>query len=113
MKDNMPKLKRENKYIDTFINYDKNYNYEDENAEAVIYLINPSGKNLKPNLFVMKRKDAVKFCSRKETKGHNWALCFTTHKRDWRDKLKLFRKDNGKFDELLQELNIELIYRLK
>lgn len=36
MKDNMPKLKRENKYIDTFTNYDKNYNYEDENAEAVI-----------------------------------------------------------------------------
>ena len=113
MKDNMPKLKKENKYIDTFTNYDKNYNYEDEDAEAVIYVINPSGKNRKPNLFVMKRKDAVKFCSRKETKGNNWALCFTTHKRDWRDKLKLFRKDNGKFDELLQELDIELIYRLK
>ena len=59
--------KEKNKYIDTFTIYDKNYNYEDDDAEAVIYLINPSGKNLKPNLFVMKRKDAVKFCSRKET----------------------------------------------
>lgn len=105
--------KEKNKYIDTFTIYDKNFNYEDENAEAVVYLINPSGKNNKPNLFVMKRKDAVKFCSCKETKGVNWSLCFTTHKRDWRDKLKLFRKDNGKFDDLLKELNIEVIYRLK
>lgn len=109
----MPTLKKENKYIDTFTLYDKNFNYENEDAEAVVYLISPSGKNNKPNLFVMKRKEAVNFCSRKETKGTNWALCFSTHKRNWREQLKLFRKDNGKFDDLLNELNIQPIYRLK
>lgn len=107
----MPKSK--NEFCDTFTKYDENFNYLDDDVEAVVYLINPSGKNLKPNLFVMKREEAVKFCSRKETKGTNWALCFSTHKRNWRDKLKSFRKDNGKFDDLLKELNIEPIYRLK
>ena len=59
MKVNMQKEKNENKYIDTFTIYDKNFNYEDENAEAVVYLINPSGKNNKPNMqlnFVLVKK---------------------------------------------------------
>lgn len=41
MKGNMQKEKNKNTYIDTFTIYDKNYNYEDDDAEAVIYLINP------------------------------------------------------------------------
>ena len=86
-------------------------NYYDDNAEAVIYLINRSGKNTTPNIFVMKRKDAVKFCSNDKTKGIDWALCFSTHKTNWRKELKLFRKDDGRFNDLLKELNIQPIYR--
>ena len=107
MRDNMQKLRNN----DTFTDYDPNYNYEDDNAEAVIYFITPKGKTSKPNLFVMKRYEAIKFCSRKETKGTRWALCFSTHKRNWKNELKNFRKDDGRFNELLEELGIEPIYR--
>lgn len=105
--------KSKNEFKDTFTEYDENFNYEDENAEAVVYFINHSGKNTKPNLFVMKRSDAVKLCSSKKTKGANWALCFSTHKRNWRNELKFFRKDDGRFDELIKSLNIKIIFSLK
>lgn len=83
-----------------------------DNEEAVIYLINKSGKNLKSNLFVMKRFEAVKFCSDERTKGNDWSLCFSIHKRNWRNELKTFRKNDGRFDDILEELNIIPIFSL-
>lgn len=99
------------KIRDTFTEFDKDYDYLNGNAEAVVYFIFRKSRVLKANLFVMKRYEAAKFCSRKETKGPSWALCFSTHKRNWRNELKLFKRDDGRFSALLEELNIIPMYR--
>ena len=97
-----------------FTSYDADYDYEADNAEAVVYMISESGKLPKPAVYVMSRSDAVKFCSRKETAGQGcggkWAFVFTTHKPDWRDTPEIFRKDDGRFNELLREMGIKVIY---
>jgi hypothetical protein len=79
--------------------------------EAVVYFsfLKPVGKP--NNLFVMKKEDAIKFCSRNETKGKTFMLCFTTHKKNWRNELKSFIKDDGRYNELIKELNIDIIYK--
>jgi len=91
------------------------YNYESDNAEALVYPISHSGKLKNTALYVMKRCEAVRFCERKETACNNginsWAYCFTTHRRAWRDELDTFRKDDGRFDKLLKEMGIQPIYR--
>jgi len=92
----------------------KDFDYYDDNAEAVVYLIFQKGLTDCNNVYVMKREEAVRFCSRKETAGNNWAFAFTTYSRDWRESIdKDFRKDDGRFDWLLKELGIEPIYRKK
>lgn len=89
------------------------FDYEADEAEAVVYLIFKSGKFNKSNLFVTSRVNAVKFCEHSEScaKNKSWACAFTTHKRDWRKKLKDFRKDDGRFNELLKALEIDPIYK--
>ncbi len=86
-----------------------------DNAEAVVYLIFESGRFEKSRLFVMSRKNAIKFCSRLETSGQGvggkWACAFTTYIDDWRQCLGTFRKEDGRFDRLLEELGINPIYR--
>jgi len=98
-----------------FTSFDENYNYEADEAEAVVYLISRSGQLSNTALYVMRRDEAVLFCEREETaKNHgpmSWAYCFTTHRRDWRNELDTFRKDDGRFDKLLAELGIDPIYR--
>jgi len=92
----------------------KDFDYYDDNAEAVVYLIFQKGPTDCNCVYVMKRKEAVEFCSRKETHGNNWAFAFTTYNRDWRENIeKDFRKDDGRFDLLLKELGIEPIFRIK
>jgi len=63
----------------------------------------------------MKRSDAVKFCERPETAKFGgvmpWAYCFTTHNREWRQNPEIFRKEDGRFDYLLDELGINPIHR--
>jgi len=98
-----------------FTAYDEDCDYMADDAEAVVYLISLSGRLKNTALYVMKRHEAVLFCSRDETQSRNgnmsWAYCFTTHRRDWRDELKTFRKDDGRFGWLLEELGIVPIYR--
>jgi len=98
-----------------FTSYDDYFDYEDDNAEAVVFLISPSGQLRNTCLYVMKREEAQRFCERPETCSNNptrmWSYVFTTHKRDWRDNLDHFRKDDKRFDKLLNELNIKPIYR--
>jgi len=91
------------------------YNYEDDEAEAVVYCSAQGGWN--GDYFVMKRFEAVKFCEHPSTKSNNhvraWAFFFTTHRRDWHEfRHKTFRADDGRFDKLLKELNIEPLYYL-
>jgi len=97
-----------------FTSYDDDYDYESDDAEAVVYLISRSGKLKNTALYVMKRIDAVTFCERPETDSNNvimsWAYCFTTHRREWREELDTFRKDDGRFTALLDELGIKPIY---
>ena len=92
------------------------YNYEADDAEAVVYLTAKDGWIA--DMYVMKRHEAVAFCSRLETAKNygpmSWMFCFTTHRRDWREyDSKTFRIDDGRFDWLLAELDIEPIYWLK
>ena len=98
-----------------FTSFDENYDYYADNAEAVIYLISPGGQLKNTALYVMQRYEAVLFCEHEETaKNYGpmaWAYCFTTHRRNWRNELDTFRKDDGRFNKLLQELNIKPIYR--
>lgn len=79
--------------------------------EAVVYFsfFKPVGKP--NNLFVMKKEDAIKFCNRDETKGKNFMLCFTVHKKNWRNELNTFVKDDGRYNELIKKLNIDIIYK--
>lgn len=90
------------------------YDYYSPDAEAVVYMIMPSGKCRKNCLYVMKRKDAVAFCSRPETRSANktraWAYSFSTYKRNWREELDAFRVDDGRFAPLLKELGITPIF---
>jgi hypothetical protein len=89
------------------------FDYYDDNAEACVYLVQQSGFFAKNCVYVMTRKEAVRFCSRKETRGSVWFFAFTTYKRDWRENIKLdFRKDDGRFDWLLKELQIVPIFRI-
>jgi len=91
----------------------KDYDYYNDNAEAVVYLIMKSGKNTCNCVFVMTRKEAVMFCERDETQGNMWFFAFTTYRVDWRDTIdKDFRKDDGRFNWLLDELGIVPIFRL-
>ena len=98
-----------------FTTYNEIFDYEADDTEAVVYLISPSSRLRCTSLYVMKRHEAVKFCSRPETSYSSgfmhWAYCFTTHKRDWRYHPDHFRKDDGRFDKLLEELEIIPIYR--
>jgi len=98
-----------------FTGQDDGYDYEDDEAEAVVYLISRSGRMRNTALYVMKRHEAVTFCGCTETASDNgamsWAYCFTTHKRDWRDSPDIFRADDGRFDGLLAEMGIDPIYR--
>lgn len=96
------------------LDYKKNYDYYADEAEAVVYIITQSGINPVNCLYVMKRRDAVAFCQRPETASNNgnrsWAFMFTTYKTDWREDLDSFRRDDGRFDKLLEELGITPIY---
>ncbi|MDR2594545.1 MAG: hypothetical protein LBC87_07235 [Fibromonadaceae bacterium] len=91
-----------------------NYDYYADDAEAVVFLINKSGINPVNCLYVMKRVDAIKFCSRKETSKQegfmSWSYMFTTYKTNWREDLDSFREDDGRFEKLFEELGINLIY---
>ena len=92
------------------------FDYEADNAEAVIYLITKSGKlNKQRLLYVMKRSEAIQFCTANETRSINgnmsWAYAFTTHRRDWRECLDEFRKDDGRFNGLLLSMGITPIYK--
>ena len=90
----------------------KDFDYYDDNTEAVVYLVMQKGFTGCNCVYVMTRKDAVAFCSRKETKGNTWFFAFTTYKKDWRDNIdKDFREDDGRFDRLLEELGIKPIFR--
>lgn len=93
------------------------FDYEADDAEAVVFLISPSGKLHSTRLYVMRRHEAQAFCSRPETKSNNparqWAYVFTTHLPDWRDELDTFRADDGRFDGLLAEMGITPIYSKK
>ena len=94
---------------------DEDFDYEANDAEAVVYLISQSGQPRNACLYVMKRSEAVEFCSHQGTAVKSgamaWAYCFTTHRRYWREELDTFRRDDGRFDWLLEELGIEPIYR--
>ena len=94
-----------------------NFDYEADDAEAVVYLIFESGQYDKSDVYVMKRSDAVAFCSHPKTcgqgRGGGWAFAFTTHRRDWRDTPDTFRDDDGRFDWLFDELGIKLIHRVQ
>ena len=93
------------------------FDYEADDAEAVVFLISPSGLLHNTRLFVMRRSEAQALCSRPETRSNNpgreWAYVFTTHLTDWRDELDTFRVDDGRFDELLEMMGIVPIYSKK
>jgi hypothetical protein len=82
-----------------FTSFEEKYGYEADDAEAVVFLISPSGQLKNTALYVMKRHEAVTFCEHEETAkpygARAWAYCFTTHRRDWRNELDTFRKDDG------------------
>jgi len=107
----VPKIKNNS----GFTSFDEDFDYYADNAEAVVFLISQSGKLRNTCLYVMKRHEAVAFCKRPETAKNqgsmSWAYCFTTYKRDWRNQMDNFRKDDGRFDWLLKELGIVPIYR--
>lgn len=90
------------------------YDYEADDAGAVVYMVMQSGKFNKNCLYVMKRADAVKFCSHPKTAGRarqsKWFYAFTTHRRDWRETLDDFRVDDGRFGPLLAEMGITPIW---
>lgn len=96
-----------------FSSFDKTFDYEADDAEAVVYMISESGMMKNTALYVMRREDAVRFCSHEKTQGRarggRWAYAFTTHKRDWRKTPEIFRADDGRFDDLLEELEITTI----
>ena len=98
-----------------FTAFDASVEYEDDNAEALVYLVSPSGQLRNTALYVMRRVDAVTFCSRGETAKTTgpmqWCYCFTTHRQNWRNELDTFRRDDGRFDDLLKALGIVPIYR--
>ena len=75
-------------------------------------MIMASGKFNRNCLYVMKRKEAAAFCSRPETQGAagNRFYAFTTYRRNWREELKDFREDDGRFAPLLRELGITPIF---
>ena len=88
--------------------------YSDD-AETVVFITYM--KSHPKGLFLMKRADAVKLCSSKKTSGKNikggWMLCFTTYIDEWlelKEKGK-WQKDDGRFNDLLDELQINIIYR--
>lgn len=80
-------------------------------TEVIVYFSFLHPINKPNNLFIMKKSDAMKFCSREETHGNAWFLGFTSHKKD--ASVKTFVKDDGRFDDLLEELKITPIFRLK
>lgn len=90
------------------------YDYYDDNAEAVVYMFFESGRFQKNCLYVMKRSDAVKFCSHDRTRGKGrggaWCYAFTTYRRNWRETPDDFRLDDGRFEPLLKELGITPIW---
>ena len=92
--------------------------YESEDIPAIVYLAFMSSPPR--NLFVMNKREAKAFCSRKETAGAGkrfgasiaWMCCWTHYVDGW-DKPEnkaRFQKDDGRFDNLLAELGIVPIY---
>lgn len=100
--------------VNAIIIQDDGYDYEADDAVAVVYMVMQSGKFNKNCLYVMKRADAVKFCSHPKTTGcarnSKWFYAFTTHRRDWRESLDDFRPDDGRFAPLLAEMGITPIW---
>ena len=88
---------------------DEDISYE-SNAEALVYLVSRNGKFQQKYLYVMRRIDAMRFLSDERTAGQDWMLVFTTTRKDWRDHLDKFVKDDGRFNDLLNTLRINPIY---
>lgn len=93
-----------------FSREDKGFDYEADDAEAVVYLVMQSGRFNRNCLYVMRRADAVRFCDHPKTtgraRGSRWFYAFTTHRRNWRETPDEFRADDGRFASLLAELGI-------
>lgn len=86
------------------------------NDLAAVFIANRAGNNqgIKRIIYVMKISDAMKFCSSPKTKSHNFLFCWTILNNIVEEKTgkvnpKSFKKDNGAYNELLTELDIELI----
>lgn len=90
------------------------FDYLSDEADAVVFLMTESAFTPTAWIYVMKRKDAIRFCSHEKTKGisHNshWMFSFSTYFQDWRATMDNFRPDDGRFQRIIDELGINLIY---
>lgn len=72
-----------------FTSFDEDFDYLADDAEALVYLISDSGRLKNTAIYVMRRHEAVAFCSHPGTEGSahgsKWAYAFTTHRREWRE----------------------------
>ena len=85
----------------------------DPDAEAVVYMVTEKG-GCSTWMFVMKRSDAVKFCSSDKSQGKGrggqWHFQFTTNY-NFRDHKKEFKKkDDGRFKQIFEDMGIVPIY---
>lgn len=64
-------------------------------------------------MFLVSEEDAMKFCSSPLTKGNNWMFVFSKVENFLNDNGKLSRRlvraDDGRFSDLIDELNIETV----
>lgn len=87
------------------------------NDLVAVFLANRSGRNKGINkaIYIMSLKDGIKFCTHPKTKSHDWAFHWTILANFVDDKtnkvsLKHFnKKDDGRFADLMNELNITSI----
>ena len=91
--------------------------FYDGNDLVAVFLANKSGQNKGINkaIYIMSLKDGIKFCTHPKTKSHNWAFHWTILANFIDDKtnkvsVKHFnKKDDGRFSELMSDLNITSI----
>ena len=91
--------------------------FYDANDLVAVFLANKSGQNKGINkaIYIMSLKDGIKFCTDPRTKSHDWAFHWTILANFIDDKtnkvsVKHFnKKDDGRFSELMSDLNITSI----
>jgi len=97
-----------------FTSRDLTYDYEADDAEAVVYMSTQHLSTGGKPLYVMRRFESQAFCSHPKTcgkgRGGEWMFMFTTHQRNWRDRLDDFMEDDLRFMPLLILLGIVPIY---